>query len=175
MRSVAVSWDVELYRLECVKQKIWTGFQKKELAIEEMFPPIAPGIRSVRKPTTVIDKHGRIIAWILPDLLPSAIQVGVVVSSNNTLTNGLQVELQYCARILQEYFTITPRGEHQAKTWRYEKKLFAELRNTLPVGILNFSAGWFMAGWEVRTDVRLRVCLNSLRREGRTVSLPLHV
>ena len=46
----------------------------KELSLERKFAPVTPGIHSIRKPTTVIDRSGRILAWILPDLLPSAIQ-----------------------------------------------------------------------------------------------------
>ena len=70
-----MSWDAETYRLECAARKIWSGLQTTELGIEHDFPPVTPGIHSITKPSTIVDSAGRILCWILPDLLPSKLEV----------------------------------------------------------------------------------------------------
>ena len=70
-----MQWYVETYQVECMKHKINGGFQIKELELEQQFAPVAPGIHAITRPTTVVDNAGRIVCWILPDVLPKCLQV----------------------------------------------------------------------------------------------------
>ena len=74
---MSLEWDLEVYASECSRRGIWGGLQRKELDLERSFPGVAPGIRLIRKPTTVVDAVGRIVCWILPGLFPKRLQVNI--------------------------------------------------------------------------------------------------
>ena len=72
---VSVPWDVRKYEDYLIRNHITDGSQAKERDIAQKFPSVKDELRSVHSPTTVTDCFGRIIAWLLPDILPGRIQV----------------------------------------------------------------------------------------------------
>ena len=72
---VSVTWDARKYEDYLIRNRITDGSQAKERDIAQKFPSVKDELRSVHSPTTVTDCFGRIIAWLLPDILPGRIQV----------------------------------------------------------------------------------------------------
>ncbi|KAK7696209.1 hypothetical protein QCA50_000862 [Cerrena zonata] len=136
LNPVGLSWDVDAYRMQCAKQHIWSGMQPKESNLAHEFPSCRSGIRAVRGPRTVVDKYGRIVMWILPDILPPRIQLA--------MRNG--------GMMMSSDFKTPSSSQQTGGSWRYDPSLFSEMNDGLPPGVLNISAAWFMNGWEGRQD-----------------------
>ena len=75
LSAVSVKWDVGKYERYCIRNHITDGSQPKERSLAAEFPSIRAELRSVKRPTTVTDCYGRIVSWLLPNLLPDRIQV----------------------------------------------------------------------------------------------------
>lgn len=73
--AVNVRWDADDYVTQCLRRSIFDGMQAKERKLQEDFPGIRSSVRTLTRPTTIVDKFGRILMWCLPDLLPLRLQV----------------------------------------------------------------------------------------------------
>lgn len=76
-RPVRVSWDAEHYG-DFLKRAEMGKNEERESAFKAEFPPpeeFANGRHTATAPTTVVDVHGRVIAWYLPDALTDSRKV----------------------------------------------------------------------------------------------------
>lgn len=72
---VAMSWDVQKYSTACEREGIRNGMTAVETILEGRFPCYDSETRGITTPRTVVDKYGRILTWVLPNVLPKRIQV----------------------------------------------------------------------------------------------------
>ena len=76
--KVATSWDFDDYTQACHKQNIFSGLQQKERNLLKKFPWITKDeIRSITTPRTITDCNGKILLWVLPQLLSPRLQVRI--------------------------------------------------------------------------------------------------
>ncbi|KAK7680151.1 hypothetical protein QCA50_004714 [Cerrena zonata] len=136
LNPVKVSWDIQKYQLECTHRCISGGMQRKEISLARDFPGVRSGIRAVLNPRTVIDVYGRIIVWILPSILPKRIQ-DIYQKCAGEIAGEMQNELA---------------AHRQSRSWRFLSTLFSQVNDSIPPGLINFSAAWFMLGREGRED-----------------------
>lgn len=138
--------------MECFRRRISDGMQDKEQKLAKDFPSIRQEMRSVHSPRTVTDKYGRIIVWILPNILPIRIQVRLL-SLRRSSSQHLQALLEECTGEIAQDMSRTLAANACSKSWRFARQYFRKLTNSFPPGILNFSAAWFMLGREVRVRI----------------------
>ncbi|KAK7680045.1 hypothetical protein QCA50_016991 [Cerrena zonata] len=137
LHPVHVTWDIEKYRTECIRRQVHNGMQKdKEVRLQKDFPSVRRNMRLVHSPRTVVDKYGRIIAWLLPGILPQR----------------LQLLIAQCAELIAPEMGKQLRQSSHTKSWRSSEEMFTTIEGELPPGLLNFSAAWFMLGREGRID-----------------------
>jgi hypothetical protein len=74
MYQVRVPWDIARYSQRLPKVQRGNGMQATIEGQWERYPPFHPKVH-LSDPAIVVDMHGRIIAWYLPDVLTRERQV----------------------------------------------------------------------------------------------------
>ncbi|KAK7681501.1 hypothetical protein QCA50_015233 [Cerrena zonata] len=133
LNPVPTTWDVANYCHDLAQIGTSLGRKgKKEAKLWKRYPWVDSCIRSISSARTVVDCYGRIMTWILPDILPVRMQemlYNATVDINNDLAGGPDVKNPGCS-------------------WRLDPSLFTRTSDNDPIGVLNFSPAWFMNGWE---------------------------
>ena len=152
--AVTMQWDYVWYCQVCERRALGGGLSRKEKRICEEFASWAQSMKSVSKPRTVVDCYSRIIAWILPSVLPQRTQVRILDLHRSILAYSveeLQDNLTSAVQLLDAALK-SELAKGQAKRsvpWRYRADLFKDSSHGGLRGLLNLSPAWFMAGWEV--------------------------
>ncbi|KAK7696325.1 hypothetical protein QCA50_000979 [Cerrena zonata] len=127
-----MSWDVEKYVIECEKAGLRSGMSKGEDDILANFPPYDSEPRAITSPRTIVDCNGRIMAWVLPNVLPKRIQRAMG-KSTSKLGAALHRKM----------------SEKRGHTWRCNPQWFGE---HMPRGVMDVSPAWFMVGWKGKLE-----------------------
>ncbi|KAK7680020.1 hypothetical protein QCA50_016966 [Cerrena zonata] len=132
-----VDWDYEQYCDECKDIKVSTGNNsQKEAMLREKWGPVDRGTLRVDKPRTIVDRAGRIMVWILPEvLLPT-----------------FQAELHAATKDLDAHIASNLRNSINSTSWRSSRKLFGEDTAYIRSGFINISPGWYMPGHSAKND-----------------------
>lgn len=147
-------WDYEMYCKVCDRRALGEGHSPKERKLAEEFQSWAASLKSITKPRTVVDTFGRVIAWILPEILPQRLQVSQVRLSLHTALTSHDIfkKMLYdqSANLGPELRSELMRArDKQSVPWRHRSELFESKEEGIPIGLLNLSPAWFMAGWQV--------------------------
>lgn len=71
-----VDWDYESYCEDCTNRHLSSGGNSaKEKALREDWEPQHRSTLRIRRAATIVDLKGRIIGWVLPEILLSSYQV----------------------------------------------------------------------------------------------------
>lgn len=123
------------------------GFRPAEIDINARFKPLRDVLVAVRSPRTIVDRFGRILAWILPEILPPRIQVcsrhGQIPIAD---THTLQAQMLAATDVLGPSLAHNIEIHSGSSSWRYDPKYFADDQPDLLRGLLDFSPAWFMVG-----------------------------
>jgi hypothetical protein len=82
-----VAWDVERYA-DMAKN----GVESKQHEKLRKYFPVSP-LGKISEPTTIVDNHGKILVWYLPDIVSPERVVSLQIISNLDLINHLDKEL----------------------------------------------------------------------------------
>jgi hypothetical protein len=80
-----LSWQMKAYSYAVRGQD--GGSAKKEEILRNTYPPLDKNISSN---ITVTDNEGKVVAWLLPDLLSQRVQVGTVSHVKKSLTADMR-------------------------------------------------------------------------------------
>ncbi|KAK7676096.1 hypothetical protein QCA50_020936 [Cerrena zonata] len=135
LNPVHMSWDAEEYM--AAQGKI--SSHKRGAGLDEQlfasFPPWASEIVKVQSCRTAVDCNGRILAWMLPRILP----------------RRLQDQLTHATIIIKEALHQNRVNQaRKSESWRASKYLFKPVNGI--AGLINMSPAWFMQGWAGNPD-----------------------
>ncbi|OBZ77758.1 hypothetical protein A0H81_02872 [Grifola frondosa] len=124
LNPISVDWDADMYADQIGPKPTGKG-AKLEERLKKNFPPQFPS-RLVSSPTIVVDKHRRVLAWLLPGVL----------------SKKRQAAFEHATTMLAEAFGKGSPG------WRADPELFKEVgaQPKFAPGIATLSAGWFQQG-----------------------------
>lgn len=147
-------WDYEKYCKVCDHRALGDGHSKKEQRISQEYESWAASTKSIVTPRTVVDQFGRIIAWVLPGILPERLQVDTTLCLyHSNLMSILFVKNSFyekSTRLAPELRAELARAQgKETFSWRYRQEYFSHGDQDQPQGLLNLSPAWFMAGWQV--------------------------
>jgi len=72
---VAMEWDLDRFAQAVKGGSLQASHQSQQTRLEKLFKMVKLG--AVDKPATVVDRHGNIILWYLPNILQTNRVVGV--------------------------------------------------------------------------------------------------
>ncbi|THH19358.1 hypothetical protein EUX98_g8788, partial [Antrodiella citrinella] len=137
LRPVYLSWDVEQY-----VQRLGPGItginETLESDLRRRFPPILPGNRATyisNNPVTIVDCFGRIIGWVVPNVLSRDQQIKMVNAAKCLSSN---IRTNYARHAMGP----------KASSWRGNHSYFKNPAHCTLIhpGYVNFSPGWYEAG-----------------------------
>ncbi|KAI0073593.1 hypothetical protein K474DRAFT_1710551 [Panus rudis PR-1116 ss-1] len=73
------TWNLEEYCRDCIEKRLRDGmYSDREKAMSDQWGTWIPGTRvRLQSPRMIADRYGRVMAWILPNVLPPRIQVAL--------------------------------------------------------------------------------------------------
>ena len=103
----------------------------------------------IDKPTTIVDRHGKILVWYLPDILHpgrtvSFVQTFLVIL--DIFSSFLQARFNISLSSLKPVLAESP---VQLQSWRFQNFLPPEGEAKFGVGVISIAPGRFMIGHQV--------------------------
>lgn len=145
--SVRLPWDADHFKDILCRKPGSDGFEEPPTEGLESRFGFLDEEHSVKTPHTVVDCHGRILVWILPDVFNARRQVCMPPASWVRNTDTISQAAVYNAT--RHLPILAPSDD---KGWRSASDLFrAAGPNDLMSGTLNFSPAWYASGHEVNT------------------------
>jgi hypothetical protein len=149
---VRIKWDADRYA-ESIKQNIELHGETSasNASLEKFFPNPELGI--IREPAVILDRHGRILIWVLPRILSGRL-VCVVFSwlaIPDKCINNVQPDLEVATKFLKRQLekTVDFNPDHDP-IWRNDPKIFEILASSkFQAGSLDMSPSWFQQRKEV--------------------------
>lgn len=149
---VYVEWDYKKYCEDCAHRHLSNGGNSaKEEALRNEWEPKHRGTMRIRRAATVVDLQGRIIGWVLPEILPLYYQVWGIANDSCLIVyssyikpsqNQLHTAVKAIeADLRQRLAKATPQD-----SWRLSADWFGESSSYISSGLFNISAGWYPPG-----------------------------
>lgn len=152
--TVKVPWDAVRYA-DRITPKMTGRNREAELELRMRFKPVSHGEPLVLdKPATLVDSHGVILAWYMPNLISLRKQVSTLnfISQVDLMIDpASQEEIWKTCRHLDCTMPQTIKTK-SGKGWRTDADLFRHpdsCHSSVP-GLLDFSPAWFMQAHDVR-------------------------
>jgi hypothetical protein len=151
---VKVDWDATCYSQRLPKNPARPGTNAAKDAkarIRRSYPPrsdLTAARLTISCPCVVVDMHNVILAWYLPGALSDSRQVNpficLISAAYITVLTSFQGAMMAATKKLYPLL-----GGHQSGTsWHIDHNNF-RLGPEVPIGIINFSSGWFELGHQV--------------------------
>jgi hypothetical protein len=151
---VKIDWDATHYSQRLPKRPARPGTntaKDSEASIRRSYPPwsdlTAAGL-TISSPCVVVDMDNVILAWYLPGALSDSRQVNrlicLISAAYLTFLTSFQGAMMAATKKL--YLLL---GGHQSGTsWRVDPETFCQGQE-VPIGVINFSLGWFERAHQV--------------------------
>lgn len=156
--EVYIDWDFRRYCNDCEARRVYNRpSEDKEAALEQCWPPLHSTDLQVYTPRAFADPKGRIIAWVLPSIIPSKIRVAICSFITMAVIRLplIQTRLLYGVKLLEKSMVsnLASATSDRKKSWRTDQRYFRLERDcdaeTVRNGLINCSPAWFMAGHSV--------------------------
>ena len=136
----------------------------QQLRLDEAYPGLAPGPNGgphhLAEPAVLVDCHGTVLAWALPQCMSAEMQVSRSSSARppGVTDTFIQHEILAASQLLNPRFAVCA-GEND--NWRKSARLFKlvdDCEHFLP-GVVDFAPAWYMQGHPVsRLPLSLTGC-----------------
>lgn len=146
--TVIIPWDID-HLISRLSPKPTGRNEAVEAQPREQFGPLDPNVSTrIQSPRTIVDRYGRILAWVVPSAFDTEQQVSTSIKCTmRTLTSFNQHRLYMAGQNLNDFICPPKEGT----SWRTQPTSFLPKvpENEVVSGTLNISPAWYPSGHEV--------------------------
>ena len=151
--QVVIPWDAVRYADRLSPRESGRNEEREAKLASEYPPPVDLLQMVVDVPSIVVDMHGVILAWYLPQVLSPKCQVRQLFQILPTVSDLGQVKIWNASAFINHTMGVNQPKEVSEKSWRKSSEYYcpADLCKVCEGGCIDFSPAWFQQGHNVGT------------------------